>query len=150
MSFASCMAAALLQQSSKINSSKAVRNWMWQLLTLQFFACFRPYVGQPDDHIGWATSMPFASIYPTNPRTNPWNFPKKMLRIGGVENLSFWVGHLELWTTLYVLYSDLKCLGCNGIHSSFFALKLKWFHSGARVCLKSHQNLSLWFLTNDI
>ena len=48
-----------------------------------------------------------------------------------------------------MLCSDLKCWCCNGIHS-FFALKLKWFHSGARVCLKSDQNLSLWFLKNDI
>ena len=54
-----------------------------------FFGCFRPYVGQPDDHIGWATLMPFVSIYSTNPRTNPWNFREKILRIGGVENLSF-------------------------------------------------------------
>ena len=49
-------------------------------------------VGQPHDHIGWATSIPFASINTTNPRTNPWNFHKTILRIGGFENLSrlFW------------------------------------------------------------
>ena len=29
--------------------------------------------------------MPFASIYPFYPRTNPLNFGKKILRIGGVE-----------------------------------------------------------------
>ena len=46
------------------------------------------YVGQPHDHIGWTTSMPFASINPINPRTNPWNFHEKNLRIEGVENLS--------------------------------------------------------------
>ena len=40
------------------------------------------YVRQPDDHLGWATLMPFASIYSTNPRTNPWNFCEKILRIG--------------------------------------------------------------------
>ena len=63
-----------------------------------FLACFRAYVGQPDNHIiiGWATSMPFASIYPTNPRTNWWNFHKK-----NIENWQnwktqfFWVGHFE-------------------------------------------------------
>ena len=33
--------------------------------------------------------MPFASINPTNPRTNRWNFRKKILRIGDFENLSF-------------------------------------------------------------
>ena len=47
--------------------------------------CFCPYVRQPHDHIGWATSMPFASINPTNPRTNLWNFRKKILRIGDFE-----------------------------------------------------------------
>ena len=33
--------------------------------------------------------MPFASINPTNPRTNPWNFREEILRIGDFENLSF-------------------------------------------------------------
>ena len=37
----------------------------------------------------WATLMPFASINPTNPRTSPWNFWKKILRIGGIEKLCF-------------------------------------------------------------
>ena len=54
-----------------------------------FLALFWAYVGQPDDHIGWATLMPFTSIYSTNPRTNPWNSHEKILRIGGVEKLSF-------------------------------------------------------------
>ena len=54
-----------------------------------FFACFWAYVGQSLNHIGWTTSMPFTSINPTNPRTNPWNFWKKILRIGGIEKLSF-------------------------------------------------------------
>ena len=34
-------------------------------------------------------TMPFESINPTNPRTNPWNFRKQFLRIDGFENLSF-------------------------------------------------------------
>ena len=46
-------------------------------------------VGQPHEHIGWATSMLFASINTTNPRTNPWKFRENFLRIGGFENLSF-------------------------------------------------------------
>ena len=54
-----------------------------------FLGYFWAYVGQPQNHIGWATSMPFASINPTNPRTYPWNFHKKILRIGRVEKLSF-------------------------------------------------------------
>ena len=32
-----------------------------------FLGCFCAWVGQPHDHIGCATSMPFASINPTNP-----------------------------------------------------------------------------------
>ena len=39
-----------------------------------FFASFWAYVGQLHNHIGWATSMPFASINVTYHRTNPWNF----------------------------------------------------------------------------
>ena len=49
------------------------------------FACFRPYVGQPDDHISWVTLMPFTSIYPTGPRTNPAQFCKNILRIDSFE-----------------------------------------------------------------
>ena len=33
--------------------------------------------------------MPFTSIYPTDPRTNPWNFCYKILKIGSFEKLSF-------------------------------------------------------------
>jgi hypothetical protein len=54
-----------------------------------FFACFRPYIQPSDVHIGWATLMPFPSIYWTNPKTNPWNVREKNWRIEGVENLSF-------------------------------------------------------------
>ena len=47
------------------------------------------YVGHPHNQIGWATSMPFTSINPTNPRTNLWNCHKKNWRIGDFEKLSF-------------------------------------------------------------
>ena len=54
-----------------------------------FFTCFWVYVWLPHDHIGWATPMPFASINPTNQRTNPWNFHEKILRIGGTAKWAF-------------------------------------------------------------
>ena len=54
-----------------------------------FFGHFWAYVGQPHGHIGWAKSMPFASINPTNPRTNPWKFHEKILRIGGAGKWGF-------------------------------------------------------------
>ena len=51
-----------------------------------------------NSHIGWATSMPFASINYTNPRTNPWNFRKKISRIGDFEKRPFWkIGHFEFF-----------------------------------------------------
>ena len=56
---------------------------------LVFLGCFCTYVGQPHDHIGWATSMPFGSINPTNPTPNPWNFHKKILRIGEALKMTF-------------------------------------------------------------
>ena len=56
---------------------------------LVFFGHFWAYVGQPHGHIGWAIPMPFASMNSTNPRTAPWNFHKKILRIGGFEKWPF-------------------------------------------------------------
>ena len=47
------------------------------------------YVGKPHGHIGWAKSMPFTSINPTNPKTNPWNFGGNCSAFGDVEKLSF-------------------------------------------------------------
>ena len=56
------------------------------------FCMFR----QPGNHIGWTTSMHFTSIYPTDPRTNLWNFNKTISRIGGFEKLVFfWVDHFD-------------------------------------------------------
>ena len=52
-------------------------------------ACFWAYVTQPHAHIGWAIPMPFASMNSTNPRTAPWNFHKKILRIGDFEKWPF-------------------------------------------------------------
>ena len=51
-----------------------------------FLGHFCAYFRQSHDHKGWATSMPFTTINPTKPRTNPWIFWKKILRIGGIEN----------------------------------------------------------------
>ena len=65
-----------------------IYNWetVWRKLTnrqkMHFLCCFWAYIWQPHDHICWVTPMSFASINHTNPRTNPWPFCKKMLRIG--------------------------------------------------------------------
>ena len=48
-----------------------------------FLGCFWAYVGQPHNHTNasWSLPMPFASINYTKPRTNPWTFHEKILRI---------------------------------------------------------------------
>ena len=61
-----------------------------------FFACFSAYVGQPHSNIGWAKSMPFASINPTNPRTHPAQFGKKILRIDRLAKWGFFESDI-LW-----------------------------------------------------
>ena len=53
------------------------------------FGCFWSFVGQPHGHMRWATSMPFTSFNPTNPRTNLRNFCEKILRIGDFEKWAF-------------------------------------------------------------
>ena len=64
----------------------------------EFLAIKRLFSGQPDNHIGWASSMPFASINPTNPRTNPWNFGGNCSAFGGGwKTQFFWVGHFEIF-----------------------------------------------------
>ena len=51
-----------------------------------FFGHFWAYVGQPHGRIGWAASMPFTSINSTYPRTNSWNFHKKILKMTESDN----------------------------------------------------------------
>ena len=73
--------------------------WLWGCPTyaqkqaknafLVFLGCFWAFVGQPHNYIGWARPMPFASINSTNPRTNPWNFHEKILRIEEALKMTF-------------------------------------------------------------
>ena len=68
--------------------------WPWGSKTgknsfFVFLGHFWAYVGQPHGHKGWATSMPFASINSTNPRTNPIHFHKKILTFGDFEKHCF-------------------------------------------------------------
>ena len=74
-------------------------------------ACFRPYVEQPDDHIGWATSLPFTSIYPTDSRTNPWNFHEKILRVGA--QFFFNLAILILFSKSLFSFYVLEWMGLN-------------------------------------
>ena len=81
-----------LRWSKKIKMADSKKN------SFSSSACFRAYVRQPHDHISWATPMRFTSINSTNPRTNPWNFHEKILRIGGAGKWGFfWVGHFDFF-----------------------------------------------------
>ena len=75
--------------------------WPWGCLTKAqkqpknafsvLFGCFWAFVGQPHGHIRWATTMPFASFNPTNPRTDLRDFREKISRIGDFEKRPFWI-----------------------------------------------------------
>ena len=68
---------------SNIRSKTAKKCLFWD------FSPFLRYVRQPEGHIGWVTLMPFASVNPISPRTNPWNFGGNCSAFGDVEKLSF-------------------------------------------------------------
>ena len=86
-----------------------------------FLACFWAYVGQPHGHIGWAIPMPFASMNSTNPRTAPWNFHKKILRIGDFEKWPFFesaiLDFFQKKKFCFVFFSNEENLGF-----------LMWYH----------------------
>ena len=52
------------------------------------FTLFLAYFGQPDNQMGWATSMLFASINPIS-IPNPWHFCKIILRSCGAGKWHF-------------------------------------------------------------
>ena len=76
-------------------------------------------VGQSHHHIGWATSIFFKTINPTNPRINPWNFHKKKLRIGIFEKLSF----LGLTILEFFFQDEKKCFSPIKISQSYLCIK---------------------------
>ena len=50
--------------AAKVVNKKYSKYWAYILARKHcFFACFKPFFGLPDNHINWATLMPFASIY---------------------------------------------------------------------------------------
>jgi hypothetical protein len=73
-----------------------------------FLGCFWAYIRQPQDHIGWATPIFFASINPTNP-----NFHEKILRIsgagkGGFLSWPFWILFFKKKKNLLHIYENMQ------------------------------------------
>ena len=63
--------------------------------------------------------MPFASIYPTNPRPNLWNFHKKILRIGGTWKKFFFFESpilIFFFDFLYLNYSQINGVAWMGLN----------------------------------
>ena len=86
---------------------------------LVFFALKWPFVGQPDNHIGWATSLAYTWVSSTYPRTISWNFGEKMFRIGGFEKLTF-------FETIKFQYSKFKKFSFFFASFLFKCLKNSW------------------------
>ena len=68
---------------------------------LVFFAVNWAYVGQPDNHIGWAKSMLFSKIDATHPKTSLWNLCEKILTIGGAGKLHFFCCCFCFWLLVF-------------------------------------------------
>ena len=118
-----------------------------------FFACFWAYVRQPHNHISWATPMPFASINSSSPRTNPWNFQEKILRIGRAGEWDFYEAAI-----LNFHFSKnqwfLQNLGKEAVRTNkqmtvsvwkLFVSKLTDLYTVLQNC--SHPNVQLFWLT---
>ena len=110
-----------------------------------FFACFRPYDGQPDNHIGWATLMPFSSINPTDPITNLAQFHEKILGNDGFEKCSFF----ELAILEFFFQTKKKLLNPMKSSQRFFGSKdgskflcLLWFPAHEGLGSKNNQKLN--------
>ena len=62
----------------------------------------------PHNHMGWATSMPFASINTTHPRNNKWNFGEKKLRLVAFENLSYFESTILIFGFVLFRFIPMK------------------------------------------
>ena len=73
----------IIMKQKKIQKNSKKFKWLtqknWDFQNCQFSIFF----------FHGATSMPFPSINPTNPRTNQWNFHEKILRIGDFDKKQF-------------------------------------------------------------
>ena len=104
----------------------------YYIINVDWFNC--PYVGQPDDQIGWAISMPFASIYCTTLAQGPIlkNFAKKNLRFGVVENVSFFASTI----LIFFFKTKISLLHLHENQSTFIILMITLVYSKrVSVCI---------------
>ena len=124
-----------------------------------FLGCFGAHARQPHNHIGWATSMPYSSINPTNPRTNPWNFHEKILRIGGAGKWDFFeaaiLNFLSRPFWIFFCFISVKNPALLYEVSFFSALWMVFPESWKRSCPNFYAHdcnliLNLWFTASKI
>ena len=61
-----------------------------------------PFVGQPDNHIGWATSLAYTWVSSTYPRTISWNFGWKNIQ-------KWWIWKIDFfWNNTIPIFKILK------------------------------------------
>ena len=85
-----------------------------------------PFVGQPDNHIGWATSLAYSWVSSTYPRTISWNFGEKMFKIGGFEKLPFFeITKFQYW--------KFKKIWLFFFHSCWNVLQILWQHGSNSI-----------------
>ena len=97
-----------------------------------FFACFRPYIQPSDVHIGWATLMPFPSIYPTHPEI----FSKKYWELTVLKLIlsrPFWIFFSFIqWKA--VKFSWVARMGRNFDNYPGFQPMRSWANTYAQDC----------------
>ena len=96
-----------------------------------FLGRFWAFVGQPHCHIGWATSMPFASINSTNRRTNQWNFHKNIENWQFWKTQFFWVGWFDFFFQYFFFASSPWKLVTNFVLER---MGLLWWFTGKNEC----------------
>ena len=105
------------------------------------------FFGQPDNHIGWATSLGYSWVCFTYSRTISWNFGEKVFRIGGFEKLTFFETtkflysrfkknkvFLALFLLKYLINSWVPWIGFNIYDYSNFQQKPRVFAMTLHVC----------------
>ena len=81
--------------------------------------------------------MPFASINPTDQRTNPWNFHKKYWELAELENELFLVCHFQFFFQKKICFIPIRTCQSLLVSKDFSKFWwLPWFPAPNSTCLK--------------
>ena len=102
--------------------------------------------------VGYAKSMPFASINPTNPRTNPRNFSRKNFKDWRFWKISFFLAAiLKNKISKFIFFCFILMLKGQIFLVSKVGSKFWWlpwfpavFHPGQTFCTRVHEQNIFW------